>query len=236
MPLDPCPSNRGSEGAADPAGSKPANEVTTDFGVGKPAPEASPDLNPSQLTPEATREPQKARPDGEALPPGRSLTPSTCEPYRELIELGLARGRNAMAIWQDLVSQAGFASSYQSVKRFIRRLRGAQAPEAHPVIVTAPGEEAQVDYGLGPMVRDLQSGKYRRVRLFVLTLGYSRKAVRLLVFRSNSRTWAELHEKAFRRLGGAVRVVVTDFVPGNKIEILCPSPFCSLAIGKLLRN
>jgi len=76
--------------------------------------------------------------------------------------------------------------------------------------VTAPGEEAQVDYGTGPMVRAPQSGKYRRTRLFVMTLGYSRKAVRLLVFRSNSRTWAELHEKAFRRLGGSVRVVVLD--------------------------
>ena len=52
------------------------------------------------------------------------------------------------------------------------------------VIETAPGEEAQVDYGTGPMVRDAQTGKYRRTRLFVLTLGYSRKAVRLLVFRS----------------------------------------------------
>jgi len=214
MAADACPSKPVSEGAADLAASNPANGVTTDFGVEKPAPrastEASPDLNPQQLTPEATREPQKARPDGEALPPSRSLSPSTCEPYRELIELGLARGRNATAIWQDLVSQSGFTSSYQSVKRFIRRLRGTQVPEAHPVIVTAPGEEAQVDYGMGPMVRDLQSGKYRRVRLFVLTLGYSRKAVRLLVFRSNSRTWAELHEKAFRRLGGAVRVVVLD--------------------------
>ena len=78
------------------------------------------------------------------------------------------------------------------------------------MIVTAPGEEAQVDYGTGPMVRDPQSGRYRRTRLFVMTLGYSRKAVRQLVFRSNSRTWAELHEKAFRRLGGAVRVVVLD--------------------------
>jgi transposase len=36
----------------------------------------------------------------------------------------------------------------------------------------------------------------------VLTLGYSRKSIRLLVFRSSSQTWAELHEKAFRRLGG----------------------------------
>jgi len=78
------------------------------------------------------------------------------------------------------------------------------------VIVTAPGEESQVDYGTGPMVRDPASGKYRRTRLFVLTLGYSRKAVRLLVFQSSSRVWAELHEKAFRRLGGATRIVVLD--------------------------
>jgi hypothetical protein len=56
-------------------------------------------------------------------------------------------------------------------------------------------EEAQVDYGSGPMVRDAQSGKYRRTRLFVLTLGYSRKSVRLLVWRSSARIWAELHEK-----------------------------------------
>lgn len=40
--------------------------------------------------------------------------------------------------------------------------------------------------------------------------GYSRKTVRFLVFRSSSRVWAELHEKAFRRLGGATRVVVLD--------------------------
>jgi YD repeat-containing protein len=44
----------------------------------------------------------------------------------------------------------------------------------------------------------------------VLTLGYSRKSVRLLVFRSSSQTWVELHEKAFRRLGGVTRVVVLD--------------------------
>ncbi len=210
MAVDPSLSKPAGEGASDPAASKPANEVTTDLGVGKPALRASTDLNPQQLTPAAACEPKIATPANEALPSPRSPSPSACEPYRELIDLGLARGRNAMAIWQDLVSQAGFVSGYQSVKRFIRRLRGTQATEAHPVIVTAPGEEAQVDYGLGPMVRDPQSGKYRRTRLFVLTLGYSRKAVRLLVFRSNSRTWAELHEKAFRRLGGAVRVVVLD--------------------------
>jgi transposase len=43
-----------------------------------------------------------------------------------------------------------------------------------------------------------------------MTLGCSRKSVRLLTFRSSSRIWAELHERAFRRLGGATRIVVLD--------------------------
>ena len=104
----------------------------------------------------------------------------------------------------------GFAGDYQSVKRFVRRFRGQQSPEACAVIETAAGEEAQVDYGTGPLVRDPRTGKYRRTRLFVLTLGYSRKSVRLLIFHSSAQNWAELHEKAFRRLGGVTRMVVLD--------------------------
>ena len=135
---------------------------------------------------------------------------STCEDYRELIERGLDRGRNGKAIWQDLVSEHGFSGSYQAVKRFVQKLRGPRRPEPAGIILTVPGEEAQVDYGSGPMVRDTQSGKYRRTRLFVLTLGYSRKCVRLLTWRSSVRTWAELHEQAFRRLGGCPRLIVLD--------------------------
>jgi hypothetical protein len=68
-----------------------------------------------------------------------------------LVELGLRRGRNAVAIWQDLISDHGFAGSYQTVKRSVRKLRGPQGPEATGIILTAAGEEAQVDYGSGPM-------------------------------------------------------------------------------------
>jgi transposase len=168
---------------------KPAIEVATD-----PAAEKPPDLP----TPET---------EGQ---PGRCPSASACEPYRDLIELGLSRGRNAMAIWQDLVDDHGFPGRYNSVKRFVRQQRGVPPPEARVVIETAAGEEAQVDYGEGPMVRDPNTGKYRRMRMFVMTLGHSRKSVRLLVFRSSTQTWAELHEKAFRRLGGATRVVVLD--------------------------
>ncbi len=181
------PPKPASQVSTDPA--KPASEVSTDS---EPLPAGLADLPP---WPPATR---------------RAPTASACEPYRDLIELALGRGRNAMAIWQDLVDQHGFPARYASVRRFVGMLRGARRPDAHPVIVTMPGEEAQVDYGEGPMVRDPVTRKYRRTRLFVLTLGYSRKSVRLLTFTSSARRWAELHEEAFRRLGGAVRVVVLD--------------------------
>jgi hypothetical protein len=93
--------------------SKPANEVITGF---------MPELSlPEQ---------------GGKCPSGAS------EPYRELIELELSRGRNAMGIWQDLVDKHGFTSSYQSVQRFVLKLRGAVSPEARAIIETKPGEEA----------------------------------------------------------------------------------------------
>jgi transposase len=148
---------------------------------------------------------------GPAFAPGRAPTASACEPFRELITDALGRGRNAMAIWQDLVDDHGFTARYASVRRFVGQLRGKVPAEARVVITTGPGEECQVDYGGdGPMVRDPNTGKYRRVRLFVLTLGYSRKCVRLLTWRSSAAIWAELHERAFRRLGGTVKVIVLD--------------------------
>ena len=143
-------------------------------------------------------------------PAGRAPGASACEPFREVITEALSRGRNAKAIWQDLVDDHGFRARYASVKRFVLQLRGGTAVEARVVITTAPGEEAQVDYGEGPMVRNPATGKYRRTRLFVFTLGYSRKSVRLLAWQSSSQIWAELHERAFRRLGGATRIVVLD--------------------------
>jgi len=98
---------------------KTGHRVTTDFGA--------------ESTGRTTAEPQ----------PGRSPASSASGPYREAIELGMSRGRNAMAIWQDLVDGHGFTVGYQSVKRFIQKLRGSPTPEARVVIETAPGE----DYG-----------------------------------------------------------------------------------------
>jgi transposase len=155
---------RPSEAAAKPAISP---EVSTD-------PPANPAISSGEVSTDSA--------------PSRAPQASACEPYRDHIEAALKVGRNAMAIWQDLVDEVGFTARYASVRRFVRQLRGATSPEARVVIVTIAGEEGQVDYGDDPMVRHPQTGKYRRTRLFVLTLAHSRKAVRLLVWQSGTQT------------------------------------------------
>jgi transposase len=133
---------------------------------------------------------------------------SACAAHREWIEAQVALGRNAVSIYQDLVEQHGFVHRYNSVKRFVRALRHRD-PERFDVLESAPGEEAQVDFGQGaPTLSD--NGKYRRPYLFVMTLKYSGKSFRKVVWKADQETWARLHEEAFRSFGGSVAYVVLD--------------------------
>ena len=137
-----------------------------------------------------------------------SRTISACEPHRTWIEAQVALGRNAVSIYQDLVEAHGFAQQYNSVKRFVGRLK-ARAPERFDVLEFLPGEEAQVDYGQGAPTRTA-SGPVKRPALFVLTLKYSGKSFRKVVWKTNAQVWAQLHEDAFRAVGGCPQYVVLD--------------------------
>lgn len=63
--------------------------VSRSADVSKPANEVTPDSGPPKV-------------------PRRSPTASVCQPYLDFIELSLSKGRNAKAIWQDLVDDHGF--------------------------------------------------------------------------------------------------------------------------------
>jgi transposase len=154
-------------------------------------------------------------PDGDALDveaaPAKipAHARSACEPHREWIESQIRLGRNAVAIYQDLVDHHDFKHRYNSVKRFVRALKRKE-PEQFDRLEFLPGEEAQVDYGQGAPSRDPKTGKMRRPRLFVMTLRYSRRAFRKVVWNSSSEIWARLHEEAFRYFGGCPQYVVLD--------------------------
>ena len=174
------------------------------------------DSNSSTLAPGsiAAAEVQNPPPRPPAFPAEKAAAPSilarsACEPHREWIEAQVRLGRNAMAIYQELVDTRGFTRAYNSVKRFCRGLR-LKEPEQFDRLEFAPAEESQVDYGEGAPTRHPVSGKYRKPRLFVMTLCYSRRSFRQVVWKSSSETWARLHEQAFRYFSGSTQNVCLD--------------------------
>jgi transposase len=141
---------------------------------------------------------------------------SACEPHRAWIEAQVQLGRNAQAIYQDLVERFGFEHRYNSVKRFVRALK-VRDPERFDVLESLPGEEAQVDFGQGALTLRA-NGKYRRPQLFVMTLKYSGKSFRKVVWKADQQSWARLHEEAFRTFGGSVAYVVLDNLKAGVIR------------------
>src|SRR5688572_21531453 len=76
-------------------------------GEGPPKPTISGEVSTDSASPPAI--PSEVSIAAGAPPtPGRAPRASACEPYRALIETALTSGRNAMAIWQDLVDDHGF--------------------------------------------------------------------------------------------------------------------------------
>ena len=152
------------------APAKPANEVTTGSDAGPVERTANP--NPENLSTKEKAKAKSAKPANEVTTglgaglEAENAKRSVCEPFREAIELGLSRSHDATAIWQDLVSESGFGGGYQTVKRFVRKLRGSSHSQPRAVIRTGPGEESQVDYGTGAMIRDPQTTP-RRAQLLI---------------------------------------------------------------------
>jgi predicted transcriptional regulator len=100
---------------------------------------------------------------------------SYCEPLGEAIAAKVEAGLSARGIYQDLVEQNGFSDSYQSVQRFARKLKATQ-PQRVWRMEARPGEEVQVDFGLGAPIYD-ETGRARRSWVFRMVLSYSRKPI-----------------------------------------------------------
>lgn len=154
---------------------------------------------------------------GSDPPAGPSGPESRCEALREVILSALERGLSAQRIWQDLRAEHGFAGGYDSVKRFCRRLRHS-TPLPFRRMECGPGEEAQVDFGVGaPIVipdgAPLPIGvKTRRRKTHVLrvVLSHSRKGYSEVILRQTAEDFLRALENAFQHFGGVPRTIVTD--------------------------
>jgi len=133
---------------------------------------------------------------------------SQCEPLAEVIKAKVEVGLSAQRIYQDLVEENGFSDSYQCVKRFVRKLRAA-LPERIWRMECQPGEELQLDFGLGAPI-DLGQNKKRRSWVLRLVLSYSRKGYSEAVLRQDTETFIRCLENGLRSLGGSPLLLNLD--------------------------
>lgn len=139
---------------------------------------------------------------------GKSGRRSCCLDHDQLIRAKAKAGLSAQRIYQDLQGELGFQASYQSVKRYVQKLRGAEPELVHRIEVQ-PAEEVQVDFGSGPLLL-ASDGKRRRTWVFRLVLSYSRKAYSEAVFRQDTESFLRCIENAFRCFGGVALTINLD--------------------------
>jgi transposase len=133
---------------------------------------------------------------------------SLCGGFYGVIAPMLELGLSAQRIYQDLVAGHGFRASYPSVSRYVAKLKASE-PERVWRIECQPGEEMQVDFGLGaPLVE--AGGKTRRTWLFRAVLSYSRKGYSEVVLRQDTETFIRVLENAVRYFGGVPRLLNFD--------------------------
>jgi len=178
------------------AGPKCTTEVTT--GSGTPAvPKCTTEVITGSVPPDG------AKCTAQVITGSRSL----CDGFQEVIAPMLELGLSAQRIYQDLVTGHGFGGSYPSVSRYVAKLKASE-PTRVWRIECQPGEELQVDFGLGAPICD--GGKTRRTWLFRAVLGHSRKGYSEVVLRQDTETFLRVIENAVRYFGGVPRLLNFD--------------------------
>ncbi len=134
-------------------------------------------------------------------------TVSRLDPYRAwLTQRAPEVDYNASVLYREL-RERGFTGSVIIVRRAVVPLRQTAAPKATVRFETAPGAQAQVDFGqVRVWIDDVQVA----AQIFVMTLLYSRRCHAVGFPRQRVREWLAGHEQAFQHFGGVTDTVVVD--------------------------
>ncbi len=141
--------------------------------------------------------------------PKPPCTSSTVIPYQELVVQLLDDGVEMMTIFDRLSKDHGYTGSYSSIRRFVHQVRPADK-RLTVRVQTAPGEEAQVDFGSAGRLVDPADGRFRQFYIFLMTLCFSRHQYDEMVFDQKIPTWLALHRRAFESFGGVPAKIVPD--------------------------
>ena len=142
-------------------------------------------------------------------PPPPPQTHSSLESYRTIILDLHAQGVEGAAIWQRLQENYQVGASLSAVYRLIHR-HAPTTVRATVRVETAPGEEAQADFGFAGRLLDPTTNTLRKAWLFVMTLSWSRHQYVEFVWDQTVETWLLLHRHAFEFFGAVPKRVVID--------------------------
>ncbi len=161
---------------------------------------------------------------------------SSVEGLADFIDEKRRAGLGPTAIHALLAEQrAGFSGSLSAVKRLYKRLKKAAGPRAEDVAIpvhTAPGKQAQVDFGYIGKLFDPATKRKRKAWVFVMVLSHSRVLFACVVFSQDVPTWLDLHRRAFAFFGGVPEVIVPD----NLKSAVIKAAFKSDEMGEVNRS
>lgn len=151
-----------------------------------------------------------ARPLIPAPRPARQRRSCKLDPFASYIEGRLADGvYNARKRYHEIQAR-GYTGKETQVRAFVQPHREARRAEARATVrfETAPGEQAQVDWGHFGTIE--HHGRQRRLYGFVMTLGWSRAMYLEFTVSAESAWFLRCHLHAFRSFGGVPRQVLHD--------------------------
>ncbi len=144
------------------------------------------------------------------LPEPRNKTLEDFQP--EILEWLETQKLTVQLIYERL-GEKGIAASYATVNRFINKLK---KQEVYIPLITAPGEEAQTDFGyFGEFDKN---GKKVKVWVFVIVLSYSRYSFFKAVTDQSIPTFLKCHKEAFEYFKGVPLVIKTDNLKAGVLQ------------------
>jgi transposase len=134
---------------------------------------------------------------------------SLLDSYRDNIETWLKEDQDYTATWiYDRLSAMGFHGSYEIVKRKVSAIKAERQKIAYMRFETEPGFQAQVDFGEFQI--ESADGSVKKLYLFSMILGYSRRIYGELIEKCDLPTFLDCHIRAFEFFGGVPEEILYD--------------------------